>query len=837
MAKFCSECGSLLPEKGKFCPECGAAVGVVIDAPAGSTVTVTDTPPEAAVRQIPKPAAASQNAKMQPERAARKKTEKAAKGGRRGLSLFLMLVMLVELAVAGFKYPGFLRKGKSPEASGVTDLSAITASQETETYSADVNYAQPAVQCGSVSVDLSWWNLDGDDQLVVQTAPMQNDPVTGAERYAYDISLASGKHEFSTDVVVTLPRHAGDRDKGVVMHYNDVTGVWEEVYTEISDDGRSYLVYTDHFSVFEEWVYENMFAGVGNAGTGIFREKSTEGNRMLAPVEVDKAALTEVYKGANDELAKRVLELAKSGISLDYDSRYTYTDVGDKLIGFADKGNELKMYESTLSEAGQKALGGWLSAAGYLCTALKVYYRTQAGESVGEALWDEKKEDLLPAVAAATGNPTIAFVISSIPLMNWLDEQYENLSEWSQTYIGFNNQDKLYKANVKEARYGEFFNYYDTHSIALVLGDKTFHLQADGKGWEEMFDHAFTLFAADPLQLTAALENVYTIYVNYYQNLSESERNDWYYFYCETHDNLKATTYPQSSEEMKAAYRAELTSNIKRRTLGILQARLEKSQREGVEELLTELNTTVLPLLNQKLRFTVTSSTSDEIFGNTVRGQMEPPAKFGTSGRFTEKPRLHFLDIFEPTDALFFPIGADAEDYPENAFLPAPTPDSNVVFECTWFHYLMMGMPTVMVFDSFMDDGEFYDEVIRDFKVENITGEGTLEIPLALDEFSLSFFMGDWEGTVQGMKYELSLYLHDDYISMMEDVDGDFNHGRIEIWDLDALSKTLSIPAEEDEHVAAVLKAVCWDGSGPDAIDFIVNGVTSRLTRCEDDDD
>ncbi len=130
MAKFCSECGSLLPEKGKFCPECGAAVKpvpVVIDAPVGSTVTVTDTPPEAAARQIPKPAAASQNAKKQPERAARKKTEKAAKGGRRGLSLFLVLVMLVELAVAGFKYPGFLRKGKSPEASGVTDLSAITA--------------------------------------------------------------------------------------------------------------------------------------------------------------------------------------------------------------------------------------------------------------------------------------------------------------------------------------------------------------------------------------------------------------------------------------------------------------------------------------------------------------------------------------------------------------------------------------------------------------------------------------------------------------------------------------------------------------------------------------
>ncbi|MBR2769123.1 MAG: zinc ribbon domain-containing protein [Solobacterium sp.] len=59
MAKFCTKCGAALQKDDAFCPECGAKVrketvtiredgkgGLIIDAPAGSTVTISDKMPK-----------------------------------------------------------------------------------------------------------------------------------------------------------------------------------------------------------------------------------------------------------------------------------------------------------------------------------------------------------------------------------------------------------------------------------------------------------------------------------------------------------------------------------------------------------------------------------------------------------------------------------------------------------------------------------------------------------------------------------------------------------------------------------------------------------------------
>ncbi len=59
MAKFCTKCGTPLHPEDRFCPECGAEVrkaaitvredgrgGLIIDAPEGSTVTISDSMPE-----------------------------------------------------------------------------------------------------------------------------------------------------------------------------------------------------------------------------------------------------------------------------------------------------------------------------------------------------------------------------------------------------------------------------------------------------------------------------------------------------------------------------------------------------------------------------------------------------------------------------------------------------------------------------------------------------------------------------------------------------------------------------------------------------------------------
>ena len=110
---FCPSCGAELAPGAKFCKRCGARVAeegpapIVIDAPPGSTVVISDGPP------VPVGAAPTGQSAPQPKRAAKTRAKAAAKPKKkgRGLSLFLALVMLVELGVAGFKYPGFLRKG------------------------------------------------------------------------------------------------------------------------------------------------------------------------------------------------------------------------------------------------------------------------------------------------------------------------------------------------------------------------------------------------------------------------------------------------------------------------------------------------------------------------------------------------------------------------------------------------------------------------------------------------------------------------------------------------------------------------------------------------------
>ena len=95
MAKFCTNCGKALPENAAFCPQCG------------KPATAQEATPEA-----PKPAparkAAAPRAPKKPAPAPEKPALPANGGGKRGLSCILTVIMLIELAVAGFKYPGFL---------------------------------------------------------------------------------------------------------------------------------------------------------------------------------------------------------------------------------------------------------------------------------------------------------------------------------------------------------------------------------------------------------------------------------------------------------------------------------------------------------------------------------------------------------------------------------------------------------------------------------------------------------------------------------------------------------------------------------------------------------
>ena len=102
MANFCRLCGAALPKDAVYCPQCGKPIPIEIPAPPGAEVIISDEPP--ITPEEPRNSSAKKAAVSHaPQPGAKKK-----KSGNRGVSLFLALILVVELAVAGFKYPGFL---------------------------------------------------------------------------------------------------------------------------------------------------------------------------------------------------------------------------------------------------------------------------------------------------------------------------------------------------------------------------------------------------------------------------------------------------------------------------------------------------------------------------------------------------------------------------------------------------------------------------------------------------------------------------------------------------------------------------------------------------------
>ncbi len=131
MANFCENCGSPLRAGAKFCTECGFRLPE--DGSGNQTDLIADSAAEPAPPEQPAanevrravPAHRAQKQKQsvcQPEKAGSRQEpvqrvpeQKSASGpkkskGSTGLAVFLSLLMAVEAAVAGFKYPGWFKK-------------------------------------------------------------------------------------------------------------------------------------------------------------------------------------------------------------------------------------------------------------------------------------------------------------------------------------------------------------------------------------------------------------------------------------------------------------------------------------------------------------------------------------------------------------------------------------------------------------------------------------------------------------------------------------------------------------------------------------------------------
>ena len=160
-------------------------------------------------------------------------------------------------------YEDDIRIGKTSEISVSYTDAELSGAPRTE---AKVSPDSPSADCGNIHIDFSY-NLEGDDTFVVTRLPDKTDDNSGLRVKAYDFSLASGQKEFATDVVITVPRDEDDNDTTYWATFNEETGKWERIYSKLSDDGKNYLVYTNHFckeakiSVAQQ-LYEKLFGAL-----------------------------------------------------------------------------------------------------------------------------------------------------------------------------------------------------------------------------------------------------------------------------------------------------------------------------------------------------------------------------------------------------------------------------------------------------------------------------------------------------------------------------------------------------------------------------------------------
>lgn len=249
MAKFCSECGSPLDEGVKFCTECGAPV------PAAQT---EKQKPENKTEAF---AAKKTETKTPPtEKKEENRTKSDKKGGTKFLSLFLAVIMIVELGIAGFKYPGwFTKKGNDPDAH--VSQNAETAAFDAQTFSAKTT--------SGVSVELNEYVYEPDMLLNVEPKKAVYAENGDYVITPYEIDIG-GVHELDDFVTVRIPFDGSFCDQGEdpaecvgAVYLNKTTGEWEDVLYTVDKENSELVITTDHFSEYGAFKVKN--AGLRNA--------------------------------------------------------------------------------------------------------------------------------------------------------------------------------------------------------------------------------------------------------------------------------------------------------------------------------------------------------------------------------------------------------------------------------------------------------------------------------------------------------------------------------------------------------------------------------------------
>ena len=654
-ARFCSSCGKELIPDAPFCRFCGAKVNG--SATLAQTTRQNSAPARQTPSSQGLPAY-MQHGYQEQVRAQRQAVQNGTKTKKstRGLSLFLSLLLAVQFCIAGFKYPGFLLKknggdGPAGGGTGSTSDGGIASFEEIRAYQTDVmeylgigeeelneylscrmevtpenspgnpalidvSYSdaeRAAAKTASATVttenpeadfpqfgihiNLKEWNLDNEtDTLTVRQLPVKTDAVTGSELYIYDYSLASGQHEFYTNVEITVPVQGDPSSFFGFVWRNEETGAWEDVYCELSEDGKQVTAFVDHFSDEGQQSLDTLrreadtVAGMTTVSGSVFNQAGWEMKPMfenaehyLYPVSLSKFTEVEMLVDNETPTSRAFFEtLMKTG-GIPAETSFTewcstlgfLNDTASTGVFLLDKtGKTLEKCPGFVKGAGYA-----LAAVGTALLTLRVgnqaIRKVEAQKIVktNKSSWISNVITVSAVVAelggaAATGTTAAVLTFGSTALSAVCAAMFV----YSTVGAGFDwVLDKLFPAgqedNLEDGAYHYFLSEYAMkYGLADEYGGKIsedldctnypwklLRIQ-DKKAWTRVLKTLFKKYKDDPAKLQKSVETICDNFINTFwdepDKVRENLQVDCWYEFARTAPLAVEITVPPGAEDI-----------------------------------------------------------------------------------------------------------------------------------------------------------------------------------------------------------------------------------------------------------------------------------------------
>ena len=602
--------------------------------------------------------------------------------------------------------------------------------QNAKTGSYLITKDEPVCTVGDVTVDFGKWNIEEDDVFTLRTIGERRSEGSASTLFVYDFAMESGRHEFPTEVTITMPRKAGDRD-GRPVWFDETTGEWKPLAFSVSDDGSYYTIYTDHFCDVAEQISDaERMASENPEKLCILHAQLTYSDGKPAGLldRAVKISHEDVHKLFFNEkgVIGKVTEYggihAEALIPATFEEAFEWeagADVVNTTLGFfAD---------------GTSGIGDYFVVIGGAITLGKIGYQIEHNPKVLPVLWENRwgiigtATGVAGMAAGSAIGSVAAFPFAALGLACYFIPKLEE-SEFLEP-----------KSHAEYAYRSYLDKWYRSPRTNSTL------TLTEANGWANELRHVMDQHLSDPQNTAAAVEAVYEEYLESWWHSNSFDKN------------LDIT----DEEKFEFKYRAR---NILYRNTKPILYDIAKTYMHKAEESLQKELEPLEPILNKRLIFRAVDPelTKEQSFdesqyamkkdlkGKIVQFGFERGVNlFDDQYRFSYRPAV--IDLYDPNDRYvyfkdqtpveFWPQNTDVSEYGASAYVPHAVKNSNMIFQCRMYNYLQIGSPKVLVFEG--NGLKNYPEQEVEIEVPKLKAE-TIDVKALLGMKDINPYMGYW---------------------------------------------------------------------------------------------